>query len=309
MNRGECALTYNWGDSYKVSHAQDPPSQIIGLMKVAPTPGTDKIYSRKTKRLEPCNKENCGSGRGGIYYEDIGWVNRASYLAFGGWSAAVNNNIDPQQQKLILDFFSFMNGPEVSTDAAIPNASTAMQTSNGVDVFRASHLEVEKWVQKGFTRESVESYKAAVEETLNHPNAAYDMRFAGADRIFSTLEDEVYSYLEKAVLLDSLPDDEEERQKIRLEAANRMEQLFREIIVEEDSKAETLVPLLEQYQRDLGIYSKSNLALKTLCYPLPACIILSIFSFTQNHRLMTMITLPSRFQFQSSLQSWSERRF
>ena len=32
MNAGECAMTYNWGDSFSQSYISDPPSQIKGLM-------------------------------------------------------------------------------------------------------------------------------------------------------------------------------------------------------------------------------------------------------------------------------------
>jgi hypothetical protein len=171
MNDGYCALTYNWGDSYKLSHSADPQSQIIGLLNVAPTPGATEVYNRDTKKLEPCNENNCG-GVGGIYYEDIGWVNRASYLAFGGWSASVNNNINDAQKKLIIDYFVFMCGPETSLDAAVPNASAPIRLSNGVDPFRSSHMDVERWVEQGYERTSAESYGMAVKDTLNHPNAA-----------------------------------------------------------------------------------------------------------------------------------------
>ena len=256
MNAGNCALTYNWGDSYKASSADD--SKVAGLLKVAPTPGTTKVYNRETLKLEDCTEETCG-GVGGLYYDDLGWVNRASYLAFGGWSAAVNNNVDEGQQRLILDFFTFMAGPEVSIDAAIPNASTATLVPNGVDPFRTSQLDVEKWVAKGFERTSAESYMEAVQESLDHPNAAFDMRFAGADLIFSAMEEEVFKYLEQAVLLDTLPASEEARQEARMQAASTMDARFREIVKETDAKAETLIPLLQQYQLDLGIYSKCNL--------------------------------------------------
>ncbi|CAB9496911.1 Ephrin type-B receptor 3 (Fragment) [Seminavis robusta] len=253
MNYGYCALTYNWGDSYKVSHTLEPPSQVAGLMKVAPTPGTTKVYNRKTKKLDPCNEENCG-GLGGLYYDDIGWVNRASYLAFGGWSAAVNNNIDDSQKQRIIDFFVYMCSPEISTQAAVPLANASRLEGNGVNPFRASHVDVQKWVDQGYERSSAESYRAAVVDTLSSPNAAYDMRFAGADLIFSALEEEVYSYLERAILLDNLPDDEDERHLTRMEVAEKLEMRFREIILLENDKPETLVPVLEQYQRDLGIY-------------------------------------------------------
>jgi len=49
---------------------------------VARTPGSTMVLDRDTLNLVPCDADRC---RFGQYYDDIGWVNYAPYLAFGGW--------------------------------------------------------------------------------------------------------------------------------------------------------------------------------------------------------------------------------
>lgn len=83
INQGSCVLTYNWGNTFAVHLNEgsifNAPGHELG---VAPTPGSTKVLDRATMKLVPCDAERC---RYGTYYEDIGWVNHAPYLAFGGW--------------------------------------------------------------------------------------------------------------------------------------------------------------------------------------------------------------------------------
>ena len=80
---GQCVLTYNWGNTFAVhlnnGSIFNEPGYEFG---VARTPGSTVVLDRDTMKLVPCDKERC---RFGTYYGDIGWVNHAPYLAFGGW--------------------------------------------------------------------------------------------------------------------------------------------------------------------------------------------------------------------------------
>lgn len=83
INQGTCALTYNWGNTF-VAHLTEgsvfrEPGYELG---VARTPGSTKVLDRETMKLVPCDAKRCPFG---TYYDDIGWVNHAPYLAFGGW--------------------------------------------------------------------------------------------------------------------------------------------------------------------------------------------------------------------------------
>lgn len=80
MNNGNCVLTYNWGDSYKRYLSTN--ETLRGKFGVAPTPGSTVVLNRETGELVTCDETLCPSSD---FYEDIGWVNRAPYLAFSGW--------------------------------------------------------------------------------------------------------------------------------------------------------------------------------------------------------------------------------
>jgi hypothetical protein len=78
MNEGKCVLTYNWGGQFKQYLRNN--SRIKGRFDVAPTPGSSQVLDRETGELIPCDDTRC---RHGTKHDDIGWVNRAPYLAFG----------------------------------------------------------------------------------------------------------------------------------------------------------------------------------------------------------------------------------
>jgi multiple sugar transport system substrate-binding protein len=83
MNEGLCALTYNWGNTFS-SHLREgyvfrQPGYELGIAR---TPGSSMVLDRDTMKLVPCDAQRCHLGQ---YYDDIGWVNHAPYLAFGGW--------------------------------------------------------------------------------------------------------------------------------------------------------------------------------------------------------------------------------
>jgi multiple sugar transport system substrate-binding protein len=99
MNNGECVMTYNWGNTFKVYlndgsvfTAQDGSeddndgssnsARGQAKMGVAPTPGSTHVLDRTTMKLVPCTQDLCKFAK---YYDDIGYVNHAPYLAFGGW--------------------------------------------------------------------------------------------------------------------------------------------------------------------------------------------------------------------------------
>ena len=88
-----------------------------------------------------------------------------------------------------------------------------------MDPFRASHFDIQKWVDAGYEQSGVESYQTAVKNTASNPNAAIDLRFAGADEIYGALRDEVQTYLE-LTRLNQLPESEEGKQQLRLQTAS-----------------------------------------------------------------------------------------
>lgn len=78
MTEGKCVLTYNWGDELKQYLSND--EFLKGRFGVAPTPGSHRILDRESGELVSCDNTTC---KYGAFYDDIGWVNHAPYLAFG----------------------------------------------------------------------------------------------------------------------------------------------------------------------------------------------------------------------------------
>ena len=79
MNAGACVLTYNWGNNFMVHLREDTMFERgEAELGIAMTPGSTHVLDRTSMKLVRCDEELCSSG--GIYYDDIGWVNRAPYL-------------------------------------------------------------------------------------------------------------------------------------------------------------------------------------------------------------------------------------
>lgn len=100
---GSCVMTYNWGNTFSVHLNAGSVFNEDGYeLGVAPTPGSPVVLDRSTMKLVPCDEERC---RFGTYYEDIGWVNHAPYLAFGGWY--VQTVLKRRFESEILPFLRF----------------------------------------------------------------------------------------------------------------------------------------------------------------------------------------------------------
>lgn len=148
-------------------------SKVGGLVGVARTPGSTHVLDRETGRLVQCDAERCKHGE---QYDDIGWVNRAPYAAFGGWAAAVAGNVSPMRKRFAADFFAYASSAQRSSIGVIPNATQDIGSFNGQDPYRKSHFDVKKWVENGYTAEGVETYKDTIISSLSSKNLAIDIR-------------------------------------------------------------------------------------------------------------------------------------
>jgi multiple sugar transport system substrate-binding protein len=188
MLQGECVMTYNWGNNFK--RYLEEGSQIRGKYGVAPTPGSTRVLDRDTMQLVNCTKELCPYGE---EYDDIGWVNRAPYMAFSGWACAVNNYTDSVSKRLATEFCAFAASKQESIKAIIPNATAS--GVNGQDPFRASHLNIEDYVAAGYERETAMQYIDTLSKGLSSDNVVTDIRFPKSEEIYSVLDYEYFHYL------------------------------------------------------------------------------------------------------------------
>lgn len=160
---GCCALNIDWGDVGPISYNPNA-SVIIGNTGFAPLPAADRYWNYET----------------GAWVEE---VNRAPFIAFGGWIISVPKDSDVKEAA--LDFAAFMAAPEmVKTLAVTPDT--------GVNPSRFSQFEdVQMWVDAGFDEEGATDYLQAVLDTINDPNAVLDLRIRGSAEYLQALDFEV----------------------------------------------------------------------------------------------------------------------
>jgi hypothetical protein len=241
MLQGECVLTYNWGNNFK--RYLEEGSQIRGKYGVAPTPGSTQVLDRESNKLVQCTKELCPFGD---EYEDIGWVNRAPYMAFGGWACAVNNYTDSVSKRRASEFCAFAASKQESIKSIIPNATAAVV--NGQDPFRSSHLDIERYVAAGYERDTANEYIETLSKGLNSDNIVTDIRFPKSSDIYSVLDKEYFNYLQSrknGTISDG--NAAANRRKVGEDITEQWDEII--------GNFNGRVPILEAYQRLRNAYS------------------------------------------------------
>lgn len=249
MREGTCVLSYNWGEGFK-TYLRPPTALAGGKYGIAPTPGSTRVLDRATMKLVDCDEERC---KHGTKYDDIGWVNRAPYLAFGGWACAVNNYTSTVKKRLATEFCEFAAGKEASIDAVIPNA-TALGVSNGQDPFRLSLIDskaLELFVERGYERATTEEYLASIDYGLDQPNVVTDIRFPGASQLYVILDQEFYDHLQvvRQGNVSSV-----ELASRRRETSDRITKQWQQAIAERNAQGTSRSSVLVSYQRLRGVY-------------------------------------------------------
>jgi 7 transmembrane sweet-taste receptor of 3 GCPR len=245
-------LTYNWGDSFK-RYLENGTMLRGDKFGVAPTPGSTKVLDRETMQLVNCDQDRCQFG---TYYDDIGWVNRAPNLAFGGYACSVNNYTNPTRKRIAMEFCAFASSQKESIKSIIPNATEPDATLNGQDPFRRSHLNLDVFVQQGYERTASEEYIATILAGLDSVNAVVDLRFPTAADIGWEVGVQLDPYL-NATRYGLIP--ESEREATRRNVAQTLERRWKEIMDDYESQDTLSQPsILEAYQRLRGVYSINN---------------------------------------------------
>lgn len=112
-------------------------------------------------------------------------VNRAPFIAFGGWIIAVAADSDVKEAA--LDFAAFMARPDLVRQLAT-------QPDTGINPSRFSQLnadDVSGWVAAGFDEAGAVDYVTAILDGINDPNYVLDLRIRGSAEYLSALDNEV----------------------------------------------------------------------------------------------------------------------
>jgi len=165
---GCCVFNIDWGDVGPISYNPDA-SVIVGQTGFAPLPGASEYWDSQA----------------GEWVTPEDGINRAPFIAFGGWIIGVAANSDVKEAA--LDFAAFMARPELVRElATIPDT--------GINPSRFSQLDTEDvslWVESGFDEEGAVDYLSAILEGINHPNTVLDIRIRGSAEYLSILDTEI----------------------------------------------------------------------------------------------------------------------
>lgn len=172
---GRCALTLDWGDIGPLS-IDETQSKVKGKVGSMTLPGSTEVLNRETGKLEACNATLCP------YAED--GVNRTPYAAFGGWLGTINANLkDEKKVEAAYEFMSYMNQPAQS------NIDVTIGWT-GMNPYRISQTNsIVPWVAAGFDADSATNYLSALNNSLNSPNMASDLRIPGSAQYLGTVLD------------------------------------------------------------------------------------------------------------------------
>jgi len=256
MNQGVCAMTYMWGDAYTEAAKSPPESVVSGYIGTAFTPGSKVYLNRDTHKLEPCTAEICSCGNANFPgHEDDSCINSAPYAAFTGWAGACSNFTSASQKEACAEFFGYISSSETSIEDTIPNVTVGAPFIS-VDPYRNSQMVLSDWVERGLPENSTRSYIDTVQAQLQDVNVALDMRIPSSAAFQSSMNSVFRDHLrllqnrkDAGLVGEEILSTDEERWETEREIRTK----WRNIITDYDNTFSP--PLLEAYQRNLGIFS------------------------------------------------------
>jgi multiple sugar transport system substrate-binding protein len=160
---GQSVFGLDWGDIGPIT--VDPNSSVVkGLAGFGVMPGGDQYWDRKK----------------GEWVKPEGGVNRAPFIAFGGWVISVAADSDVKDAA--LDLTAYLGAKDLAGVLATTGGT-------GVNPLRKSQFDnLDLWIKAGFDEESAKDYLKAVSDTIADPNAIVDLRIPGAFEYFSALD-------------------------------------------------------------------------------------------------------------------------
>ncbi len=158
---GRCALTMDWGDIGPLA-IDKANSKVVDKVGAIENPGSKEVLDWDTGKLVPCDATTCP------YAED--GVNHAPFASFGGWAGAVNAAVDQKKKDAAYAFFSYMSQPAQSSKDVVVGKT-------GYNPFRISEFKNKQaWIDAGFSQTAADNYLSGIEQSLNNPNMAADLR-------------------------------------------------------------------------------------------------------------------------------------
>jgi multiple sugar transport system substrate-binding protein len=160
---GGSVFGLDWGDVGPIT--VDPAASVVqGLAGFGPHPGGDQYWDRAT----------------GEWVTPESGVNRAPFIAYGGWVMSVAGDSDVVDAA--WDLVSYLNSRELGGILATTGGT-------GVNPLRTSQFEnLDLWIGAGFDEESAVDYLDAISTSISDENAVVDLRIPGAFEYFAALD-------------------------------------------------------------------------------------------------------------------------
>lgn len=160
---GQTVFGLDWGDVGPIT--VDPNSSVVqGLAGFGTLPGAEEYWDRAS----------------GEWVAAEGGVNKAPFIAFGGWVISVA--ADSENAEAAFDYVKFLSGKDLAGVLATTGGT-------GVNPLRQSQFDnLDLWINAGFDEASATDYLDAVLETIEHPNNIVDLRIPGAFEYFDALD-------------------------------------------------------------------------------------------------------------------------
>ena len=185
---GRCGLLIEWGDPGTLQ--LEPEAKAVkGLIYAVGAVGSKEVLDRKTGKLVPVSKESAPYAIDGVNY--------APFSAFGGWAGAINAKADQKKKDAAYAFLSYMN------QAAQSNVDVTIGKT-GYNPYRLSQLKsTDLWEKAGMDKALATNYMGAINDALNNPNMASDMKIPGAQQYTSVvLDTELARYVAGEITVD-----------------------------------------------------------------------------------------------------------
>ena len=157
---GRTAMILDWGDTGQLAAA--PDSAVAGKVGYFVLPGSRDVFNAREWR-----------------WDRLDLPHKAPFLAFGGWVASVPKN--SRHQDAAWDFIAWYASPENSLGDVV-------RAGSGVNPYRLSHFtHVDAWTE-ALSPAAAARYLGVIQDSLDSPNAALDLRLPGFHRYTEALE-------------------------------------------------------------------------------------------------------------------------
>jgi multiple sugar transport system substrate-binding protein len=165
---GRAALNIQWADIGPMS--VDPNTSVVaGNVGFGVIPGATEVWNPDTEEWETPEAPN-----------------KAPFAGFGGWIFVVPT-LSPNPDAA-MDLATYLGSPEVRVAAATTPGC-------GVNPNSTEMLDPAIWVNAGFSEDAAQAYTQAILDSLDHPNAVFDLRIPGIPEYKDALEIGVTSAL------------------------------------------------------------------------------------------------------------------